>query len=426
MIRTGAAGLFPLTMLFPIRQRSSEPRRVAITGVGIITSLGAGWKPNAEGFRSGRRAARRVTLFDVSNQRTTQAAEVDLPAGLPPTRLTARQESRMDRAGRMLLIAAHEAWSQAGWRPGQNEAAIALGVTSAGMPLGEDYYRQAAAGTSDCGQASRIIYYQAQRQALDLVDAFGCEGSADIIANACASGANSVGHGFEMIRSGRADKILAGGYDALSCLVFAGFNSLKALSPTTCRPFDASRDGLMLGEGAGVICLESLESAKARGALILGEVAGYGTVTDLHHLTQPQPDGNAAFEAMTLACASAGISPERVQYVNAHGTGTPANDVAEAQAIARWAGAQASKLPVSSTKGSVGHLLGAAGTVEAIACLMAIKEGWLPPELGLETPDAACGFPLVRAPQDADLDCVLTNSFGFGGANASLVLRRFA
>ncbi len=247
-----------------------------------------------------------------------------------------------------------------------------------------------------------------------------------IVANACASGANAVGFGVELIRRGRADRVLAGGYDALCQLVFAGFDSLQALSPNPCRPFDAHRDGLSIGEGAALVALESLESARRRYAAILGEIAGYATVIDLHHLTQPHPDGDAAFSAMRQACAMAQVTPDQIDYLNAHGTGTPLNDRAEALAIARWAGASVAKLPVSSTKASIGHTLGAAGAVEVVVCLMALREQWLPPETTLETPDPICPFPLVRKPMDACLDYALSNSFGFGGVNASLVLRRWA
>jgi 3-oxoacyl-[acyl-carrier-protein] synthase II len=208
-------------------------------------------------------------------------------------------------------------------------------------------------------------------------------------------------------------------------LVFSGFDALQALSPTSCRPFDANRDGLALGEGAAVLTLETLQYAKRRGATILGEIVGYGATTDVHHLTQPHPQGDAAFKSMTAACKVAGVTPEQVSYVNAHGTGTPLNDSSEAGAINRWAGARASSLPVSSTKSSIGHLLGAAGAVEALICLMTIREQWLPPTSTLETPEPLCTFPLVRKPTDATVEYALTNSFGFGGANASLVFRRW-
>jgi 3-oxoacyl-[acyl-carrier-protein] synthase II len=219
---------------------------------------------------------------------------------------------------------------------------------------------------------------------------------------------------------------LAGGYDALSLLVFAGFDSLQALSPTVCRPFDAHRDGLALGEGAAVMTLETLESARHRNAAILGELLGYGAAIDLHHLTQPYPEGDAALASMHTACAAAGVTPAEVDYLNAHGTGTPLNDSSEARAIHRWAGDRAATLPVSSTKAGVGHLLGAAGAVEAVVCLMALREQWLPPQTTLETPDPLCRFPIVRQPASARLEVALSNSFGFGGANATLVLRRWS
>jgi 3-oxoacyl-[acyl-carrier-protein] synthase II len=294
------------------------------------------------------------------------------------------------------------------------------------MRMGEEYYRQAiepAARTR--GLAPRAIQYQPQRQGLDLAQAFGFRGPQTIIANACASGANAVGHAWHLIRHGHAERVLTGGYDALSHLVFSGFDSLQALSLTECRPFDSRRDGLALGEGAAVLALETLERAVNRGAEILGEVCGYGAATDAHHLTQPHPEGDAALQSMRAACTSAGIQPGQIGYVNAHGTGTPLNDSAEAAAINRWADGDVARIPVSSTKAGIGHLLGAAGAVETVVCLMALREQWLPPMRAVATPDEACAFPLVREPGRAKLEYALTNSFGFGGANASLVMRRW-
>ncbi len=411
-------------MLFPLANPPASPPRVVITGGGVITALGAGWKVNAAGFREGRVAIRPVSLFDVSRQRVKVAAEVALPEKLPETKLENRAIKRMDRAGKLLLIAAHEAWHQAGWEPAE-DIPVVLGTTSGGMNLGQSYYRQSIESRSRRQQATRVSHYQAQRQGLDVLDAFGFEGPLTIVANACASGANAIGHAWELLRRGSSQRVLTGGYDALSHLVFSGFDALQALSPTSCRPFDANRDGLALGEGAAVLTLETLQYAKRRGATILGEIVGYGATTDVHHLTQPHPQGDAAFKSMTAACKIAGVTPEQVSYVNAHGTGTPLNDSSEAGAINRWAGARASSLPVSSTKSSIGHLLGAAGAVEALICLMTIREQWLPPTSTLETPEPLCTFPLVRKPTDATVDYALTNSFGFGGANASLVFRRW-
>jgi 3-oxoacyl-[acyl-carrier-protein] synthase II len=415
-------------VLFPRPSGSSSPARVVITGVGIITSLGCGWKENADGFRTGRRAFREVTLFDVSRHRTKIAAEADIPSHVPLRKLHSRAARRLDRASKLLLTAADEAVQQSKIDFGSaalHKTPIVLGTTSGGMSMGQTYYRTAVdKPLAKAKQATRILQYLAQTQIAELAQALGIAGQTISIANACASGSNAVGHAFEMVRDGRADVVVTGGYDALCEMVFTGFDSLQALSQTQCRPFDATRDGLALGEGAAVFILESAEHAKARGAKVIGEIVGYGAATDCHHLTQPQPDGNAALASMTAACRSAGLKPEQIGYINAHGTGTPLNDSAEANAITRWAGEAASKIHVSSTKASIGHLLGAAGAVEAAICLMALQGQWLPPMTSTQTADAACKFPLVLKPADAPLEYVLSNSFGFGGANASVIFRR--
>jgi len=412
-------------MKFPPPPPPAEPPRVVVTGAGIVTALGVGWQANAEGFRAGRTAFRPVTLFDVSRHRVKTAAQVDLPP-LPPTLLGARQLSRLDRAGALLLLAAGEAWQQAGWERTDN-LPVVLGTTSGGMLLGEEYFRQAVREPRrHRRQPTRAFHYQAQTQGRLLLDALGINGPITITSNACASGSCAVGHAWELIRRGRAGRVFVGGYDVLSEMVFSGFDALQALSPTVCRPFDARRDGLAIGEGAALLALETLDSARRRNVVILGEIIGYGTTIDLHHLTQPHPDGNAAVETMALACRSARVTPADVDYLNAHGTGTPLNDAAEAQAIRRWAGERAASLPVSSTKAGIGHLLGAAGAVESIVCLMALRDQWLPPETAFETPDPACNFPVVREPRDARLNVALSNSFGFGGVNATLIFRRWA
>ncbi|MGB7749067.1 MAG: beta-ketoacyl-[acyl-carrier-protein] synthase family protein [Verrucomicrobiia bacterium] len=413
-------------MLFPFPPTSGAPPRVVVTGAGIVTALGLGWKPNAEGFRLGRSAFRPVSLFDVSRQRVKTAAEVNLPDALPPTGLSRRQMGRLDRAGKMLLLAANEAWQQAAWKSAGN-LPLVLGTTAGGMSLGEDYFRQAVQSPGrHRRQPTRAIHYQPQVQARMVLDALNFDGPVTIISNACASGSNAIGHAWNLIRCGQAECVLAGGYDALSLLVFAGFDALQALSPTVCRPFDARRDGLALGEGAALVALETLEHAQRRKATILGELIGYGTTIDRHHLTQPQPEGNAALAAMNLACDAAQLGPQDVDYINAHGTGTMLNDSAEALAISRWAGPRAATLPVSSTKASIGHLLGAAGAVEAVICLMVLREQWLPVQAAFETPDPACNFSIVRQPRSAQVNVALSNSFGFGGVNATLIFRRWA
>jgi 3-oxoacyl-[acyl-carrier-protein] synthase II len=411
-------------VLFPFVASTSQPR-IVITGAGIVTALGFGWRANADGFRAGKTAMRPVTLFDVSRQRVKTAAQVDVPETLPPTHLSPREIRRMDRAAKLLVLAAIEAWKQSGWEA-SDALPLVLGTTSGGMSLGEAYYRQAIAEPGkDAGQMRRVQNYQAQRQALDVVDALGFSGPITIIANACASGANSIGHAWDLLRRGQAERVFTGGYDAISQMVFGGFDSLQALSPTVCRPFDARRDGLALGEGAAMLALETLDSAKKRNAEILGEIVGYGAATDAHHLTQPHPNGDAALASMNAACAAARLTPDKINYINAHGTGTPLNDSAEAAAINRFGGAAAKNIFVSSTKSSIGHLLGGAGSVEAVICLMALREQWLPPTSTLQTLEPSCTFPFVTKPTDAKVDYALTNSFGFGGANATLILRRW-
>lgn len=414
-------------MLFhSVKKSTATIRRVVVTGAGIITALGEGWAVNAEGFRTGRVAIRPVTLFDVSRQRSKVAAEIDLTNDLPPNGLSRREATRLNRGARLLLRAAHEAWNQAGWQRG-GTLPVVLGTTSGEMCLGQEYLRQALhAPRSFKRQPSRVAYYLVQQQGATLSSALGFSANLTTISNACASGANAIGQAWEMVRRGRTEKVLTGGYDGLCHLTFAGFDSLQALSPTPCRPFEADRDGLTLGEGAAILALETLDAAQARGAEILGEIIGYGASTDNHHLTQPQPEGSAARAAMEAACASAGVTPAQIDYVNAHGTATPHNDAAEAIAINTWAGARAATLPVSSTKAGIGHLLGAAGAVEALACLMALRGQWLPPQGSVRSPDPACQFQIVRQPASAKMEIALSNSIGFGGANASLVFRRCA
>ena len=401
------------------------PRRVVVTGAGILTSMGQGWAANAEGFRVGRIALKRISLFDTGRQRVRTGGEVELPETLPDGIALG---ARLDRASAMLVHAGAEAFGQAGWRQDGTRVPICLGTSAGAMAVGEAYYRQAVALPGNRrGQSRRIVHYLAESQARNLADALSLRGPATIISNACASGANAIGQGFRLVKCGRAERVLAGGYDALCQLVFAGFDSLQALTPSGFpRPFDAHRDGLALGEGAAVVALEALDAAVARGAEILGEIAGYGAATDTHHLTQPHPEGDAAMASMTAACREAGVGPTDIDYLNSHGTGTPLNDAAEGRAIQRWAGADVGRVAVSSTKASIGHLLGGAGAVEAVISLMALGGNWLPPTTTVETPDPVCTFDLVREPREAEVRAVLTNSFGFGGANATLVMRKLA
>lgn len=400
---------------------------MVITGVGIITPMGLGWKANAAGFRAGSCAMKPVSLFDVSNQKAKVAGEIRLPDNLPATRLNPRQIKRIDRAGAMLFNATGEALEKSGWELNKikEPLPVCLGTSAGSMQLGEDYYRAAVEGKSRRGQAERVNAYQTQRQALNLCEGFGISGPVTIISNACSSGANAIGHAFKLVSMGYANRVLAGGYDALCKLVFAGFDSLNALSVTSPRPFAVDRDGLALGEGASLFCIERYDDAIRRGAIIYAEIAGYGAATDQHHLTQPHPRGDAALMSMKKASVMAGLNPDQVGYVNSHGTGTPLNDSAEGCAINRWAGSSVESLAVSSTKGGIGHLLGGAGAVESAICLMAMEGGWVPPSAAIDRLDPVCKFDLVQQPRDlSEIATSLTNSFGFGGANATLIFKR--
>jgi 3-oxoacyl-[acyl-carrier-protein] synthase II len=384
-----------------------------VTGAGLVTPMGMDFEENAAGFRAGRTAFSSVTLFDVSRQRVGTAGQVDLP-----------EEGPSDRGTRLAWMAAREAMAQAGLSGG--EMPMMIGTSAAAMPIGENYYRAAIAGNeSRRVQFQRVESYQAQRQMADMARMLGVSGRIRIVSNACASGANAIGQAFHLVRSGRAERVLAGGYDALCQLVFAGFDTLQALSPSGIpRPFDAARDGLALGEGAGFVVVESAAAARSRGARIIAEITGYGAATDVHHLTQPHPEGDAALITMHAATRMAGLAPEQIDYINSHGTGTPLNDIAEGNAIRRWAGDAVSSIRVSSTKSAIGHLLGGAGAVESVICLIALEKQFLPASLNVREADAVCTFDLVREPRAAAIQRVLTNSFGFGGANATLVFEK--
>ena len=383
--------------------------------------MGADMAENAAGFRAGRTAFRPIDLFDVSRQRVGTAGQLELPQSVPG--IGRKEWSRMDRGTRMALIAAREAMAMAGLSGGAMP--VMIGTSAAAMPVGEQYYLQAIEGTSRRGQFTRVESYQPQFQMSAMMRALEVRGPLRIVSNACASGANAIGHAFQMVGEGKAERALAGGYDALCQLVFAGFDSLQALSPSGIpRPFDAARDGLALGEGAGFVVVESLESAQERGATILAHVLSYAAGTDIHHLTQPHPEGDAALDTMTRATRAAGLEPEQIDYINSHGTGTPLNDVAEAHAISRWAGAATPRIRVSSTKSAIGHLLGGAGSVESVICLITLRDQFLPASLNVRGIDPVVEFDLVQQPREAVVKTVLTNSFGFGGANATLIFQK--
>ena len=405
--------------------RNTTPRRVFITGTGMISPMGNDAEAHIAALRAGSTHFREVDFFDVSKQRVKTAGVADLPKDWDSFALTPREAARLDRGTRLLLHATAQAITVANLTNISVETPFVVGTSAGAMPIGEEYYKAATSVSNDRrGQFSRVEHYQPQRQSGTVQRALGFRAQTQIISNACASGANAIGHAFHMIRSGRRSMAIAGGYDALCQLVFAGFDSLQALAVSGIpRPFDAHRDGLALGEGAAMFVLESEESMIARGAMPIVEICGYGMATDLHHLTQPHPEGTAAVRSMSAACKQAVMQPREIQYINSHGTGTPLNDVAEANAITEWAGEDAKNIAVSSTKSAMGHLLGGAGAVESAICMLALNHQMLPASLNIREVDPACRFDLVREPRSAKLNVVLTNSFGFGGSNATLIFR---
>jgi 3-oxoacyl-[acyl-carrier-protein] synthase II len=389
--------------------------RVAIVAAGIISPLGAGLAETAVSLRTGRDCVSPVERFSVKHCRCTTAAQI--ADEQLPRRSTERRARRLHRAARMMIFALDEALTQA---PNFRPELTVMGTTSGGMTFGEEYYRALHARGSLRRAPELIANYTPQKPVMDAQEALGISAPCQVIANACASGTNAIGHGFECVRSGRYQRVLCGGYDALSELVFVGFDSLQAATPEKCRPFDRGRTGLVLGEGAAVLALENFETAQARGTEVLGEVVGYGLSTDNHHLTQPNPSGSGARQAMQRALDSAQVPASEIDYINAHGTATPFNDAAEGRAIAELFG----RVPVSSTKGMMGHSLGAAGAIEAVISLLALREGLLPPNINFRETDEAVDLEVVaNVARAAEIRTVLSNSFGFGGTNASVILR---
>ena len=390
-------------------------QRVAIVAAGIVSPLGFGLTETLQSLRQARDCVTPVTAFSVEKTRCKTAAQID-DGRLLDKANRSRQDRRLHRASYMVRTALAELLERA--REFEPEIAI-VGTTSGGMSFGENFYR--TLGNGGVCSAALIANYPPQKQIVDAMEKFGINAPAQVIANACASGTNAIGHAFNAIRTGRCQRILAGGYDALSELVFVGFDSLQAATAEKCRPFDSNRSGMVLGEGAALLALEELESARSHGAEILGEITGYGISTDNHHLTQPNPDGSGPRRAMEQALAQAQLEPNQVGYINAHGTATVLNDTAEGKAIAELLG----DVPVSSTKSMMGHSLGAAGAIEAVVSLLALQHQFFPANINFREAELSLNI-VANEARDAQFDCAISNSFGFGGTNATIVLRRFA
>jgi 3-oxoacyl-[acyl-carrier-protein] synthase II len=397
-------------------------RRVVVTGVGVLSAFGLGCDALRAGLRGGARALREVTLFDATPFRSRIAGEV--PAfEAPLTGLARRRASRADRLG---VAAAAEAVAAAGLtRAALHGAAVVHGTGAGGAHLLEEYVARLAATGERAALASLLVPHQPATTTDVIAATFGAHGPRTTLMTACSSSATAIGYAGDLIRCGRAMVALAGGTEPLCRLTFAGFSALRAMSPEPCRPFDAERSGLTLGEGSATLVLEDLDHARARGARVLAELCGYGVSADAHHLTAPDPEGDGAARAMRDALRDAALPETAIDYVNAHGTATQYNDPVETLALKAVFGDHARRLMVSSTKAMTGHALGAAGALEAAICVFALEDRVVPPTLGLVTPDPACDLDYVPGvARERALHYALSNSFGFGGNNTALVFGR--
>jgi len=397
--------------------RKNTRARVAVVAAGVVSPLGFGLTETLDSLRDSRNCISPVTRFSVGQCRCKTAGQVS-DDRLLATQAEAPRSRRLHRASHMMIQALAEVVAQ---EPQFEPELTVIGTTSGGMSYGEHYYRSLRQAGDLRHAATWIANYPAQKPVIDAQESFGISSPYQVIANACASGTNAIGHAFECVRSGRYQRVLAGGYDALSELVFTGFDSLQASTPEKCRPFDRRRTGMVLGEGAALLELENLDSAQQRGASILAEIIGYGISTDNFHITQPDPSGIGPRQAMERALQSAQISADQVDYINAHGTATIFNDAVEGKAISQLFNG----VPVSSTKSMMGHSLGAAGAIEAVISLLALRDQFLPPNINFDALDDGLDLNVVaNESRPAVVRTALSNSFGFGGTNASILMRR--
>jgi 3-oxoacyl-[acyl-carrier-protein] synthase II len=413
----------------------SASRRVVITGMGTVSPVGSDLRTFWDNLTHGRSGIGRVTLFDVTGYDCQIGGEVK---GFDPAAWfnVPKDARRADRYAQLAMAAAKLAMADAGLDgPGGDPErfGVIIGSGIGGLKSLEDQHTNLI--TKGPGRISpMMIPMMISNMGSGLVSMeYGLQGPNYAPVSACATSAHAIGEAWRMIRDGDADAFLAGGSEAAVVpLGLGGFGAMKALSTRNdapekaSRPFDRDRDGFVMGEGAGVLVLESLERAQARGARIYAEVIGYGLTADAYHMTSPPENGEGAQRCMRMALRKAGISAEDIDYVNAHGTSTPVGDMCEVRALKAVFGEHAKKLSVSSTKSMTGHLLGAAGAVESIACALAINHGLIPPTINLDNPDEGCDLDFTaHTARERKVTTCLNNSFGFGGHNASLVLRAF-
>ncbi len=419
-------------------------RRVVVTGLGMVSPLACGVDETWARMLEGRSGASRITRFDASQLTCQIACEVPLGDGSDGTFnaddwMTAKDRRKVDKFILYAIAAAEQAVHDAGWTPGDNESQERTGVIIGSGIGGLETIAETAITLREKGPR-RVSPFFIPGSLINLASGqvsirYGFKGPNHSVVTACSTGAHAIGDGARMIRSNDADVMIAGGAEAAICeLGIAGFAACKALSThfnetpeRASRPYDRDRDGFVMGEGAGILVLEEMEHAKARGARIYAEIAGYGMSGDAYHITSPAPDGAGGYRAMAAALRGAGIQPGQIDYINAHGTSTPLGDEIELGAVTRLVGDAAKRVTMSSTKSATGHLLGAAGAIEAIFCVLALRDQVAPPTLNLENPSVATEVDLapLRAVK-REISVALSNSFGFGGTNASLVLRKVA
>ncbi|HZR91080.1 MAG TPA: beta-ketoacyl-ACP synthase II [Gaiellaceae bacterium] len=409
-------------------------RRVVITGLGAVTPLGGDVETSWANLVSSRSGAAPITQFDASPYPVTFACEVK---DFDPTDWVDRKQARrMDRFAHLIVAAARQAEADSGLdiaaEADRIGAAVATGI--GGLKSFQDCYDELLKRGPDRVNPFSIPEIIPNMGAAWVSMELGTRGPLSSQCTACAASNMSIGDGLDAIRLGRAEVMFCGGTEApVTEVGIAGFSAMRALSRRNddpergSRPFDAERDGFVMGEAGAILVLEELEHAKARGAKIYGELLGYGVSSDANHITEPDPVGTNPARALQMAFADAGITPDEVDYINAHATSTPIGDSSETRMIKLALGEEiARKVPISSTKGATGHCLGAAGAVEAIFSLLAIRDGILPPTINLEHPDPTCDLDYVpNEARRADVRTAVSNSFGFGGHNASIVLRRF-
>lgn len=410
-------------------------RRVVVTGLGLISPLGIGVEKSWSGLLQGRSGVRRITQFDASSFATKIAGEVD--GFNPEDYIEPKEVKKMDRFIHFGVAASTMAMEDSGLKVDEQNAArvgVYVGSGMGGLPAIEHYHKVLLEKGPRRITPFFIPMLIINLAAGQISIKFGAKGPNSAPATACATGSHAIGDAFKVIQRGDADAMIAGGTEScITSMGIGGFNAMKALSTRNdepekaSRPFDRDRDGFIMGEGSGILIIEELGHALARKAKIYAEIAGYGLTGDAYHITSPAPGGEGAARCMTMALRDAGMDPWEVDYINAHGTSTKYGDELETMAIKTVFKEHAYKVAVSSTKSMTGHLLGAAGGIEAVICALSIHNGMIPPTINLDNPDPECDLDYVpHTARKADIRAALSNSFGFGGTNACLLFKKFA